>query len=707
MSDYENLPLGHNQIRLITVSASPSDRETGSINCRLEVASLNDETSTPEYYALSYTWGAPTEYGRLKAMSNETNKSTTCQGRPLWITENLKAFLKRLQRNPWLSGRKFWIDAICINQQDMDERANQVKLMGHMYSSAKTVVSWLGEEDEYTKTAFRALERISECTRSNSLDETPAYLRCEGRQLKVGDVSDRDAWLAVGKFVQRRYFNRCWMIQEVILGKEVKVLCGGQQISWDVLVLASRFFSQTGWKTFLDNLAMEYPEETPLPSYCHVPVLLNSTKRDRPQQHWSTTLLYSLERSRDFKTTDARDKVYCLLGLVEDFIRDKPRLDTKYGAQTAATTYTNAAIQLLKDGEDLYLLSCVEGERFQQQSTGKLPSWVPDWTCGKSTGLLIAGYKRYSASGTTTQRPQIDVSALTLNLRGIKVDEVTMVGEAKHEVLDGQPFPRWLEIVTSLPKWYRHILEEAGGEHRVEVFWRTILMNTTGRPPKIISSGSSQLEYSFGKWLQEKARDGSRNSEDPNWNDLNRLFPKLLEPGDVWAASDELPKTAGPKDVEFEERLAWAKYLRLFRTRTGYLGLGSECVQEGDSVWIVPSSRVPLIFRPSKEGEKKGSHWRLVGGTYLHGIMNGEIFCPCCGGGKNQDDIRSLWETIVVERVLGVVTKIARGFLRALSVLKYNFATVREPIVPGDSSPIRGFLVLTDLLRSLLLNHCC
>jgi hypothetical protein len=62
---------------------------------------------------------------------------------------------------------------------------------------------------------------------------------------------------------------------------------------------------------------------------------------------------------------DPRDKVYCLLGLVEEFIRDKPRLDPVYAAQTAVTTYTNVAIQLLEDGEDLYLLSCIEGELFQ------------------------------------------------------------------------------------------------------------------------------------------------------------------------------------------------------------------------------------------------------------------------------------------------------------------------------------------------------
>jgi Heterokaryon incompatibility protein (HET) len=646
MSVYENLPLGPNQIRLQTVSQPTSDDENDPIHCSLEVVNLTDETPIPQYYALSYTWGAPAEYGKFKGMTSELNHPITCQGKLLWVTENLGAFLKYVRKASWLSGKKFWIDAICIDQQDMDEKSRQVKSMSHIYSSAKKVIMWLGEEDQYTRTAFRALERISELVISNYLDYSPDYLRSGGCRLKLDHVSDREAWLSVGKLFQRCYFIRSWTIQEIILSREVKVVCGERQIDWDVLVVTSRFFSQTGWKVFLDNLAIDYSEEVPLPSYNHVPAMLYCTRRDRPQQHWTTTLLYALKRSRDFKATDPRDKVYCLLSLIEEFIRDKPRLDPVYAAQTVATTYTNVAIQLLEEGEDLYLLSCIEGKLFQH--IDNLPSWVPDWICGKSTGLLIAGYKRYFASGTMTQRPQIDVSALTLSLRGIKVDEVTIVGEGKHQVLDGQPFSGWLEIVTSLPRWYREVPEEAGGEHRVEVFWRTILTNTTGRPPKIINPGGWELQSSFVKWLQDKVRDQLRHPEHPEGENLSKLCADLLGPGDMCPASDGSQKTIGSQDIEFETRLAWAKHLRLFRTRSGYLGLGSECVQEGDSVWIIPSSRVPLIFRPARKEGKGGNRWQLVGGTYLHGVMNGEIVCPCCSE-KSQDEIESLWETIMIE----------------------------------------------------------
>jgi hypothetical protein len=89
--------------------------------------------------------------------------------------------------------------------------------------------------------------------------------------------------------------------------------------------------------------------------------------------------------------------------------------------------------------------------------------------------------------------------------------------------------------------------------------------------------------------------------------------------------------------------LSWAQHLRLFRTPTGYLGFGTECVQEGDVVFIVPSSRVPLVFRNSTLGR-----WRLVGGVYVHGVMHGEILCPSCGG-KDAATMEAILETLVIE----------------------------------------------------------
>ncbi|PWY67650.1 HET-domain-containing protein [Aspergillus sclerotioniger CBS 115572] len=626
MSLKDEFPIRLDQIRLVTV-CPPSDYQDDPVRCNLEVLDLAHETQNMQYTALSYTWGAPAEYGQFSTMTSELKCPIIRQGTVVRVAENLAHFLNRVQHTPSLLEKKFWIDSICIDQENDEERAHQVKLMSHIYSSANGVVTWMGEEDEYTGTAFKALKRIHELILDGTMDESPAYLRRGENRLGL-DVSDGEAWRSVGKFFQRCYFNRSWTIQEVILGKEIEVICGGEKMNWEVLITSSRFFSQTGWKGFLDNLSVAYPEEIYVPAYYMT------------KQHWTTTLLYALQRSRDYKATDPRDKVFSMLGLVGKFIKDKPRLAPAYGTQSVTTTYTNVAIQLLEDGEDLYILSCVEGELFQR--VGKLPSWVPDWTCGKSTGLLIIGYKRYSAAGTITQRPYIDSSALTVSLKGAKIDEVTLVGEAKHEVLDGLPFLGWLEIVASLPQWYRDIPEEAGGESRLEVFWRTLLRNTTGRPPILIPTQDQGLHHAFETWLRDKTRDRPKGMTDAKWESMSKALLELLGPDDIVPISD-LTDTIG-----FHTRLSWAKHLRLFRTRTGYLGLGSECVQEGDSVWIIPSSRVPLILRPVDNMDKTRQRYRLVGGTYLHGVMHGEMVCPCCSV-PGQGDIESRWETILIE----------------------------------------------------------
>ena len=214
------------------------------------------------------------------------------------------------------------------------------------------------------------------------------------------------------------------------------------------------------------------------------------------RENWTKTLLYTLIRSRGFKATDPRDKLYSLLGLVQDSIGDKPRLNPIYGDQALSKTYTDAAIQILEDSDDLLLLSCVEGEKFQLKTTEPLPSWVPDWSCEMPLGLRVTGYKRYSASGSITQRPKVDTSARTLTLKGINLDDVSVVGEAKHEVMNGQSFPKWLQILGSLPMYYREIQEDHGGEHRVDVFWRTLIVNTLGDPPRIAPKSLPLVQHS-------------------------------------------------------------------------------------------------------------------------------------------------------------------------------------------------------------------
>ncbi|KAM0264305.1 hypothetical protein ACHAQJ_000795 [Trichoderma viride] len=565
-------------------------------------------------------------------MSIKPTKEILCNGLKLVVTENLQCCLKRLRKTPSLSCHNFWVDAICINQEDLDERARQVKYMADIYTLASVVISWLGEEDEHTKKGFELLESLSSSS-PNVLKRLLPGAHTADSQLS--GFSDPQSWLSVVRLFQRTYFSRVWIIQEVVLAKKVTVMCGSYNIDWKALADASHFFSTTGWRHYLDHLAQIQDVNMSDPAirqmtriYHQAPTTLAAVARDvarRGQQSWTTTLLHSLIRSRDFKATDPRDKVYSLLGLVQASVQDKPRLTPAYLDQThdLAITYTNLAIQVLEESDNLLLLSCVEGESFQLAETGNLPSWVPDWSCPAPLGLRATGYKRYNASGNLQQRPIIDADALTVTIKGTKIDDISLTGESKHEVLSGSPFPAWLRILETLSEQYCNIPAELGGEHKIDAFWRSLIANTFGDPPKIPSEKMS-LVSSFAKWAKKAY------TSTTSWQ-KDSLFDQFIEYLDKYLSTSENLSGSLASD-DFETTFSHAKRLRLFCTEKGYLGIGTECVEAGDSVWIIPGSRVPLILRPTqaKQNEKVGYHCRLVGGAYLHGFMQGEALCPSC-----------------------------------------------------------------------------
>ncbi|KAK4121881.1 HET-domain-containing protein [Parathielavia appendiculata] len=675
----DDLRLGRRQIRLLSISTSPSPSNDIPIACSLDVVDLD---CISEFYALSYTWGAPTEYGPLSTLSSRSDCPILCNGQVLCVTANLHSFLLRARQLPGLALRKFWIDAVCVNQRDKRERSEQVMLMADIYRTATVVVSWLGEQDRHTEPGFTLLAELKEVSDYaphllNYLSKLSPDSHEYGDDERMALFSCRQLWVSVAHVFQRTYFSRAWIIQEVVLSRTVKVLCGLYELDWSVIAEASHFFSTSGWARHLTSLFIESAkqalpwqqlspdEHANLRFRYQSPTTLRSTAKEykkRKQQgyqhqnraDWARTLVCNLIRARSFKATDPRDKVYALLGLVHEYAHDKPGLAPAYelsGAQAPAAAFTRAAIQILEDGDgDLLLLSCVEGEKYQQQATGRLPSWVPDWSAEAPTGLRVTGYGRYSASGGLKQRPIVERESLTLGLVGLRLDRVTMVGETKLEVLRGEPFPGWLEIVESLDTFYGR---KGAEQHKLEAFWRTLIVNTAGYPPRLVPDGEC-LGASFGKWFRETTCrvdvDRNPDGQDGNhkWHALADRFRQSLN--DLWDAQS----CSAASMSEFVTPFSLSQHLRLFRTAEGYLGIGSECVEVGDSVWIVPGSCVPLLLRGVQHLEleqgqsSRDNRHRLVGGAYVHGVMEGEAVSPSASG-MTTEGIQNLMETFTLE----------------------------------------------------------
>jgi len=182
-------------------------------------------------------------------------------------------------------------------------------------------------------------------------------------------------------------------------------------------------------------------------------------------------------------------------------------------------------------------------------------------------------------------------------------------------------------MLLFFPAQYQ-ITDETG----LEALWRTLIVNTAGEKPGIPPKPSF-LGPGFAKWFRERVDAATAayvQQKSPRWNDLKRQFSDFCSTNKAWhdlyTASDSapVPATSGSARAEHASTFSHARFLRPFLTAKGYLGLGAQDLCEGDTVWVVPRSRVPLIFRRVPDAETaSGYHCQLVGAAYLHGFMDG------------------------------------------------------------------------------------
>ncbi|CAG9981387.1 unnamed protein product [Clonostachys byssicola] len=510
--DYSDVPLGPNEIRLVSLEISAED--VAQAKWKIRVANLADESTS--YYAVSYRWGAPLLEGRFKTMTNEPVSPVQFNNSVVKVTENLYDFLDQVKSDEQLKEKEFWIDAICINQSDPKERSHQVStMMARIYRSATCVIAWLGDADLHTERAFDHLSKLAEST---TLPPPVGTKRSSTNQSDSVDFdSYQSSWKSTAKLFERTYWNRSWIIQELVLPDKVTVRCGKYSADWSVLSKASHNISTSTWREFFFNEATGIGSlgsdaktaRIPQRNY-GIPTILKATKASMATEHWTNVLLYTLIRSRDFEATNWEDKVYALMGLIEDSvdIGKTPLLRPEFGEDSsAAQTYLKTAIQLLRDCEELLILSCVEGRSFQKVKINgdTLPSWVPDWSEHARLGLGVTGYKRYSADacfvppGTHLLREEklarwpavVNEESLTVSIGGLKVDEISFRAEPKRDIQKGEPFPRLLSMLLSLPTRYQTTEEDLW-----EAFWRTLIVNT----------GSENLQEGDTVWVVPRSR---------------------------------------------------------------------------------------------------------------------------------------------------------------------------------------------------------
>ncbi|KAF1964689.1 HET-domain-containing protein [Bimuria novae-zelandiae CBS 107.79] len=196
-------PLLPDSIRLLRLL--PNEDKTAPIQCELFHYSLQESgRRTHPYEALSYVWG-----GSDKPQSVSIREHNSTSGHDLPVTENLHAALTRL-RYPFYE-RIIWIDAVCINQNDEREKEQQIQFMAKIYALAIRVVVWLGEAAEDS-------------------DQALHWIRVAGGRKSKISSSDESIQQAVIALLQRPWFRRIWVLQEVAAARHIVIMCGPTDI---------------------------------------------------------------------------------------------------------------------------------------------------------------------------------------------------------------------------------------------------------------------------------------------------------------------------------------------------------------------------------------------------------------------------------------------------------------------------------------------
>ncbi|KAL9576578.1 MAG: hypothetical protein Q9212_006982 [Teloschistes hypoglaucus] len=278
---YSELDASVQQIRLMRWKKFQDPDE---IEVKLETYQIDQ---CPAFNALSYAWGDPSEVQMIYL-----------NGIRHTVTRNLYSALNHLR--PQLEDQPMWIDALCINQQDVKERENQVGLMKRIYSRAQQVTVWLGEQSDNSDSAFDLLEMLA------WQDDPVNWLF---RYFVDGQL--RNLIKAINRLYSRPYWRRLWIVQEIAVGAQVRFHCGCRSAN---LQLFDAF----------DAALVGTPE--PLQGdesdsmYLLWGMLGKNLRASGPGESFrkavnATSLLDLLRRHRYSKVTDPRDKIYGLLGL--------------------------------------------------------------------------------------------------------------------------------------------------------------------------------------------------------------------------------------------------------------------------------------------------------------------------------------------------------------------------------------------------------
>ncbi|KAM5343497.1 hypothetical protein ACJ41O_012034 [Fusarium nematophilum] len=655
-NEYKYLEINPTQFRLLILSKG---QRSDAIHCALKTVDSRElDQSDIVYQALSYSWGSEDDGGYhifLRDIDIPLSEDRTERGglfllaahqvipRRFRVRSNLYQALKRLRsktEDMWL-----WVDAICIDQANNEEKTHQLSKMIDIYSSAQNVCIWIGENEDAGGSdlpASTAMEFVPSIINLTMLERIISGQRADEQTAR--------SCSAFARLLKRPWFGRRWVIQEVSAARRASIQCGSHRMNWIDFADAVELFTANieGIRSMYSKMdtAMDYPDALRHVESGGAKAIVSNTNNvlrkaqngtvvDRPMDIESLVLTFS-----HFNTSDPRDTIYAFLGLASDghFSSPPPEVPSLH------PNYTRTPVQAYME----FVRHCVVargtldiicrnwalplGDSPTRPSRGgfnsdtylshdqslgakSIPSWIglvsnsafgppskftgrlngdslvgepgrPIYNASRGSHMVVQFGERETKSSWRVVVPELDG---TLRVAGMAIGTVS---RATSRVVDGTISDDCLEMMG----WY----QDDDINTIPDTLWRTLVADRdrNGQPPPLWYRRACM--YCLKKTTAE--------------GDLNTA--RLLE-------TRSLPETV----LQFLRRVqavVWSRKFLVCRDlrepSSQLLGLGSRHARRGDIACILYGCSVPVLLRPLGVSDQ----YKLVGECYLQGKMDGE-----------------------------------------------------------------------------------
>ncbi|KAK4556992.1 hypothetical protein LTR86_005973 [Recurvomyces mirabilis] len=540
---YTCLEQSQKQIRVLIIQPGRSEQP---VRCAFDIISLKG-IPIPPYETVSYAWG--------KAVFSE---EIYVNDQVFKVAINAKSVLVAM-RYPDRQ-RIVWIDAICIDQGDLEDRNYCVQLMCEIYSNTCAGFIWLGEDNINAKQTFRALEEM--------YDEA---------RLQTKDFAT----------FKETVWPQWWNVHRppTSVKYDPEAMARMFEKSWFARLCQSKALPQPMARTILHGLARAVHVASYADAIFEVPFQAE------------TNLLWMMNTLRQYDVSMDQDHVYGLLGMYQRF---KPGLNALPAG--IAPDYSRAVRDIYCDAAKLAMAELNSADTLlyvchrtaEEVQTNWLPTWIPPWQRKQDLNVdyFPLNHKGFHAAGPSCtvgsdafMEGQLDV----LSLEGFILDEVCSVAPVFVASM--------LENAEELLGWVKRIEGLVPGSD----------LDNGDLALTLVAS----LSHARAPMTQKQAQAG-----------YAAIKHFTLEHGHLPRTKDNHQMPNARIAHSYLEALSrWSKNRCFFITREGYLGIGPKVVRSCDVVVIIQGCSVPLVLRHSLRSE---ASYFVVGQAYINGFMIGE-----------------------------------------------------------------------------------